>query len=248
MPSDSRDCNAKAKPMIEVMDVSHSFGPRIALDHVSFSVPAGEVVALSGPNGAGKTTLLRILATLTRPSSGRVLLLGRDPTSAGHYVRRQVGFVSHQTLLYEDLTAEQNLCFYARLYGIHDAHGRVDEVLQIVGLADRRRDLVRALSHGMTQRLSIARAILHKPSLLLLDEPGAGLDAAAASILAALLARVVHEGHCALMATHRLSPDCARRCTRLLTLIDGQLVADERMPISENPVTPPHRTRHAARR
>ncbi len=152
---------------------------------------AGEYVTLVGPNGAGKTTLLRILATLIRPTSGTVRIAGMDVARAGPEIRRYIGFLSHRTLLYEDLTAEQNLRFYARLYGIPDASARMDELLQRVGLADRRHDLVRTFSRGMQQRLAVARALIHCPSILLLDEPYTGLGPDAAGALQSLLERTL---------------------------------------------------------
>ena len=166
--------------MIEVSQLTKSFGPRHALAGVDLHVAPGECVVLCGPNGAGKTTLLRILATLARPTSGDVRIAGLDPAKAGADVRRQIGFLSHRTLLYDDLTAEQNLAFYARMYAIPDAQARIDDLLERVGLTARRHDLVRTYSRGMQQRLAVARAVLHRPALVLLDEPYTGLDPLAA--------------------------------------------------------------------
>jgi heme exporter protein A len=211
--------------MIEICDLTKSFGPRKALDGISVSIEAGECVALMGPNGAGKTTLLRILATLSRPTSGVVRIAGLDPRRDGVEVGRRVGFLSHQTLLYDDLTAEQNLRFYARMYDLNRASGRIEELLERVGLGAQQGDLVRALSRGMQQRLAVARAILHRPRVLLLDEPFTGLDLQAAQVLAGLLEELVEEDCTVLMATHSLERGLALG-RRMVVLKRGAIVYD----------------------
>jgi len=212
--------------MIEVRELAKSFGPRAALAGVSFSVAAGESVAMVGPNGAGKTTLLRILATLTRPTSGAVYVAGLNLARSGGQARRHIGFLSHHTLLYEDLTAEQNLRFYARMYDLADGQARVGELLERVGLAERRHDLVRTFSRGMQQRLAVARAVLHCPQVLLLDEPYTGLDPDAAQVLTALLAELMERGCAVLMATHNLERGLASG-GRMIVLVRGRIVHDE---------------------
>lgn len=212
--------------MIETRGLTKSFGPRTALDGVSLSVAQGEFVALVGPNGAGKTTLLRILATLSRPTSGMVHLAGLDLRSHGEDVRRHIGFLSHRTLLYDDLTAEQNLRFYARMYDLDRRSLRVDDLLARVGLEARRHDLVQTFSRGMKQRLAVARAVLHEPQLLLLDEPYTGLDPQAVDILRDLLAELTDEGCAILLTTHRLSRALSTG-QRLLVLHRGRLVYDQ---------------------
>ncbi len=212
--------------MIQARDLLKSFGPRVALAGVNVSVEAGEFVTLVGPNGAGKTTLLRILATLTRPTSGTVRIAGLDPARAGSEVRRRIGFLSHQTLLYDDLTAEQNLRFYARMYDLDAAAARVDGLLERVGLAARRDDLVRTLSRGMRQRLALARSVLHRPQVLLLDEPYTGLDPQAAQALTDLLVELVGEGGTILLATHNLERGLALG-RRVVMLARGRVVCDE---------------------
>jgi len=212
--------------MIETHSLTRSFGPRTALAGVDLSVSAGEFVTLVGPNGAGKTTLLRILATLTRPTSGSVRIAGLDPARAGEGVRRKIGFLSHRTLLYDDLTAEQNLRFAARMYDLADSSARIDQLLEQVGLATRRSDLVRTFSRGMQQRLSLARAVLHRPEVLLLDEPYTGLDPHAAQVLSDLLHQLAGEGCTILLTTH----DLARGLElgqRVLVLARGRLVYDQ---------------------
>ncbi len=213
--------------MIEAHGLIKSFGPRAALDGVDLTVERGECVTVVGPNGAGKTTLLRILATLTRPTSGTVRIGGLDPNRTGSEVRRLIGFLSHRTLLYEDMTAEQNLRFYARMYDLEDGPARVDELLGQVGLADRRHDLVRTFSRGMQQRLAVARALLHRPPLLLLDEPYTGLDPQASRSLTDLLTGLAGEGCTILLTTHDLDQGLAVG-QRVVVLARGRVVYDER--------------------
>jgi len=160
--------------MIVVKKLVKRFGPITVLRELDLEISSGEFVALLGPNGAGKTTLLRILATLSKPNSGLVKVASYKLPEQAIYVRAQLGVVSHQPLLYGDLTAEENLNFYSRLYNI--ASARREQVLELVGLASRKNDLVRTFSRGMQQRLAIGRAILHSPRILLLDEPHTGLD------------------------------------------------------------------------
>ena len=211
--------------MIEIRNLVKAFGPRRALDEVSLSVDAGERVLLMGPNGAGKTTLLRILATLSRPTAGRVRIAGHALPQDGHRVRSSVGFLSHQSLLYGDLSARQNLRFYARMYQIPDPTTRIAELLQGVGLLNRQDDLVRSFSRGMQQRLAVARAILHRPRLLLLDEPYTGLDVAAAEVLTHLLDGLVGEGCTLVLATHHLGSE-GRLADRVLVLAQGRVIDD----------------------
>ncbi len=211
--------------MLEITDLGKSFGPRTALSSVNLYVRDGEFVVLAGPNGAGKTTLLRILATLSGLTKGAVRVAGLDPAKAGADVRRQIGYLSHRTLLYDDLTAEQNLRFYARVYGLADAESRIDELLMRVDLTDRRDDLVRTFSRGMQQRLAVARSVLHRPRLLLLDEPYTGLDPVAADALTALLAELAEEGRTLLLTSHDLG-NMAVDGRRTVILNRGRIVYD----------------------
>jgi heme ABC exporter ATP-binding subunit CcmA len=169
---------------------------------VDLQVGPGECLALMGPNGAGKTTLLRILATLSKPSAGVVIMAGLPLPAAASDVRRRLGVVAHQPLLYSDLTAEENLQFYARLYGLHDAQPRIGAVLEQVGLAQRRHDLVRTFSRGMQQRLAIARALLHNPDVMMFDEPYTGLDPQAADMLDQVLRDARLAGRTTFLTTH----------------------------------------------
>jgi heme exporter protein A len=208
--------------MLAARGVSKRYAARTALADVDLDVAEGEAVALLGPNGAGKTTLLRILALLARPSAGQVRIAGLDPARHGDAIRRQIGYLAHHTLLYGDLSARQNLAFYARLYGLADGRRRGEDLLERVGLEGRGDDPVRTYSRGMQQRLAIARALLHAPRLLLFDEPYAGLDAAAVALLDELLTEAVGAGCTLLMATHDL--DRARaHCTRYVALERGRL-------------------------
>jgi len=192
-------------PVIEVARLVKRFGPKLVLRNLDFEVRAGEFVALLGPNGAGKTTLLRILSSLASPTLGHVRIAGHELPRQAAGVRRRLGVVSHLPLLYGDLTAHENLTFYGRMYALDGLDQRIDEVLAIVGLAARRRDLVRTFSRGMQQRLAIARAVLHDPDVLLLDEPHTGLDQDACEMLDTILRRVASEGRTVVMTSHDLS-------------------------------------------
>ena len=172
---------------IEIAGLERYYGDRKALDGVTVTVPAGATLAVFGANGAGKTTLLRVLAGLLRPHAGSASVLGSALPKDAWKVRPQVGYLGHETFLYRDLTVRQNLRFHARLHGVEP--GKVDDVLERVGLSHRADDAVRELSKGMVQRAAVARAILHEPKVLLLDEPRANLDPAAAGQLEALIGR-----------------------------------------------------------
>ncbi len=191
--------------MIEVRRLVKTFGLKPVLRGVDFHVEPGEFVALVGPNGAGKTTFLRILASLSRPTLGEVRLAGHPLPAQAAAVRRVLGVVSHQPLLYGDLTAEENLRFYARMYGLVDPEPRVREILETIGLTKRRRDLVRQFSRGMQQRLAIGRAVLHDPEVMLFDEPHTGLDPEAATMLDGLLRDVAARGRTVVMTSHDLA-------------------------------------------
>jgi heme exporter protein A len=191
--------------MIQTRSLKKSFGLRPVLRGVDLEVAPGECLALMGPNGAGKTTLLRILATLSKPTAGLVRVAGLPLPAAAGDVRRRLGVVAHHTLLYGDLTAEENLHFYARLYGLADAQPRIAAVLEHVGLARRRHDLVRTFSRGMQQRLAIGRALLADPAVMMFDEPYTGLDPHAASMLDQVLRDARLQGRTVLLTTHDLS-------------------------------------------
>jgi heme exporter protein A len=172
-------------PAIELEGLVRRYGDRAALDGVSLALPPGATLVVFGPNGAGKSTLLRVLATLLRPHGGAVRVLGHALPREGWAVRGRVGLLGHDPLLYRDLSARENLRFHARLHDVRAA--RVDELLDAVGLARRADDPVHTFSRGMVQRLAVARAVLHDPELLLLDEPRANLDPAAAALVEPLV-------------------------------------------------------------
>lgn len=203
------------RKLIEVRNLSKRFGRKWVLKKLNLSVAPGEIVALLGANGAGKTTLLRILATLAKPTLGRVKVAGAALPGAALALRARVGFLGHKALLYGDLSAEQNLHFFARLYALEDAASRVDEVLELVALSRRRRDPVRIFSRGMLQRLAIGRAILHRPQVLLLDEAHTGLDQDSVAALNGLLQSLAEQGCTILMASHDLE-----RVTELAARVD----------------------------
>ena len=191
--------------IIAVRKLVKRFGLKTVLRGMDFSVEPGEFVALLGPNGAGKTTFLRILASLSRPTMGQVKIAGYFLPQQAAAVRRRLGVVSHLPLLYGDLTAEENLRFFARMYDIPDADRRIAEVLEMVGLASRRRDLVRTFSRGMQQRLAIGRAVLHDPEVMLFDEPHTGLDQDACQMLDTVLQQVAARGRTVVMTSHDLA-------------------------------------------
>ncbi len=210
--------------MIEVRKLVKRFGLKTVLRGLDFEAAQGEFVALVGPNGAGKTTFLRILASLARPSLGEVRIAGYRLPGQAAAVRRSLGVVSHLPLLYGDLTAEENLLFYGRMYAVPDLARRVAAVLETVGLAARRGDLVRTYSRGMAQRLAIGRAILHDPAVLLLDEPHTGLDQEAGDMLDRLLRDESARGRTVVMTSHDLArvEDLAERFD---VLARGRIVA-----------------------
>ncbi len=190
--------------MIELRGLVKNYGLHAVLRGVNLHVKKGEFVTLVGTNGAGKTTLMRIVATLLKPTSGDVLIGGWPLPGHADQVRQHIGLVSHQALLYGDLTAGENLQFFARLYQLDHQTDRVEKALKEVGLAARKRDPVSTFSRGMIQRLTIARATLHEPDILLLDEPYTGLDQDAAHLLDSLLEREMDKGRTILMITHDL--------------------------------------------
>ncbi len=191
--------------MIQVRKLVKRFGLKTVLQGLDFQVQAGEFVALIGPNGAGKTTFLRILASLSRPALGEVRIAGYRLPQQASAVRHILGVVSHQPLLYGDLTAEENQHFYGRLYGIRGLEKRLAEVIEMVGLSARRRDLVRTFSRGMQQRLAIGRAVLHDPEVMLFDEPHTGLDQDACDMLDKLLRSVASRGRTVVITSHDLA-------------------------------------------
>lgn len=210
--------------MIEVRALVKRFGIKTVLKELDFEVREGEFVALLGPNGAGKTTFLRILASLSRQTLGTVRVAGYELPSQAAAVRRRLGVVSHLPLLYGDLTAEENLRFYGRMYGVENLEQRLHDTLDLIGLGARRHELVRTFSRGMQQRLAIGRAILPDPEVLLLDEPHTGLDQEACEMLDGILRRVAARGHTILLTSHDLAR-AAALARRFDILNNGRIVA-----------------------
>jgi len=196
--------NSAAAEAVQARSLEKSFGEWPVLWNLDLYVPWAETFVLFGANGAGKTTLLRILATHVGADHGSIAVAGHNLRTQPEAVRRRIGVVGHRSLLYDDLTCRENLIYYGRLFGLKDHRPRVDEVLEMVRLSDRADHRVRTLSNGMQKRAAIARAILHEPDLLLLDEPEAGLDRESVSILGTLLADWRDSGRSVVMTTHDL--------------------------------------------
>jgi heme exporter protein A len=210
--------------MIKINHLVKNYGLLPVLRGVDLNVREGEFVTLVGANGAGKTTLLRIVATLLKATAGDVSIGGWPLPQHADKVRRHIGLVSHHALLYGDLTAAENLSFFARLYQLEDSDERVVAALRTVGLLARQRDPVRTFSRGMTQRLTIARATLHEPDVLLLDEPYTGLDQEASRLLDDLLQQEAQRGRTILMITHDLVHGL-NQCDRIAILSRGKIAA-----------------------
>jgi heme exporter protein A len=210
---------------IRFEDIEKRYGGLYALRRVSFEVAPAECVVLAGRNGSGKTTLLRIAAQLVRPSAGKLSF--SEAASGAEAVPKSIGFVAHATMVYDELSAEENLLLFARLQGTPHLSVRVEALLQEVGLADRRDSLVRTFSRGMRQRVAIARALLNEPSVLLLDEPATGLDPQGAAWLAETLRRLRDAGRTILVSLHGES-ELSCVATRAIRLDAGSVIADTR--------------------
>lgn len=214
------------KPMLRAEQVSKQIGHRRILHQVDLQVERGERVALLGPNGAGKSTLLRIAATLLKPTSGRLLIAGQ-PAGDRPAVRSRLGVVLEPTLFYLSLTARENLTLYARLYRVAEPRRRAAELLDRVGLTLFADDPVRTYSRGMRQRLALARALVHSPDLLLLDEPYTALDQEGCTLLNGLLVTLARQGTAVLVVTHELEPGGSPLPVDRAVLLEGGRVVDE---------------------
>jgi heme exporter protein A len=211
---------------VQLVDVSRHFGRRRAVSRVSLAARSGEIVGLLGPNGAGKSTIISMLATLVVPSAGEIRYGSMAAVRAPAALRSRIGLLAHELHLYPDLTARQNLAFFARLHGM-DAEAVVDRALATAGLDDRGDDQVAGFSRGMRQRLALERALLHNPRLILLDEPFTGLDDRAVGVVAARLRMLADGGGIVVLATHDL--DLADGLiSRMAIVRNGRLIADER--------------------
>jgi heme exporter protein A len=219
------------KHLIEVQALVKAYEVIPVLRKLDLGVARGEFVALLGPNGSGKSTLLRLLCGLSKPTAGVIRIGGWELPQEAHAVRAQIGLVSHKPLLYDNLSARENLTFFAQLYNLPPAKigGRIDTLLADVGLAKRGGDLVRTFSRGMQQRLSIARALLHNPDILLLDEPYTGLDQDASFVLDKLLKDAREQGRTILMSTHDLTR-AAGLASRVIILSRGIVGYDQPAP------------------
>lgn len=189
---------------IEARGITKSFGSFEALRGIDLTVGKGEFFTLFGPNGAGKTTFIKLLATLAKPTSGSLTIAGLNAVKEPHGVRAVTGVISHDPYLYENLSALENIRFFGELYGVSDLERRAVEVITEVGLGARMHDLVRNFSRGMKQRLAVARAIVHEPSILLLDEPYTGLDQHGAAVFGTMLSALKSRNRTILMTTHSI--------------------------------------------
>ena len=210
----------------QVEHVYKRFGTKVALRDASFTLARGEAVALLGANGAGKTTMLRTLATLSRPTRGSVKAFGINAWSARPEVRARIGVVAHQPYIYPELSCIENLEFFATMFGLADPRARAEASLKRVGLDRRSVDRASTLSRGLLQRLNLARAILHEPTVLVLDEPDTGLDAPGRAVLMEIVRTQVERGGSAVLTTHALDY-ALELATRVVVLADGQIVLDE---------------------
>src|SRR5438876_5372769 len=213
-------------PAVEAMDVSCTFGRVRALDHVSLRVASATVVGIVGPNGAGKTTLIDVICGLVRPSQGAVRVLGHDVAASSAALRARIGVLPQETALYDEVTAQQNLRFAAALYGVPRPDRRIAEVLELVGLSARARDVVRGFSGGMQRRLAIARALLHEPPLLILDEATVGVDVEARHQIWAHIRSLRAGGRTVVLTTNYLD-EAEALCDRVAILRAGKLVAED---------------------
>jgi ABC-type multidrug transport system ATPase subunit len=210
---------------VRLADVSRHFGRRRAVSHVSLTARSGDIIGLLGPNGAGKSTLIGMLATLVTPTSGTITYGGRSARTLGGALRASIGLLAHELSLYPDLTARQNLALFAGLYGL-PVDETVDKALATSGLSDRADDVVSAFSRGMRQRLALERALLHRPRLVLMDEPFTGLDDAAVGAVRGRLQAIAADHAIVVVTTHDL--DLADGLvTRVAIAHAGRLVADE---------------------
>ena len=222
MSSPPSTTQEKPSNAVEADGLTRRYGDRVALDRVSFALEAGQTLAVLGPNGAGKTTLLKVLATLLRPHEGAVSVLGSALPSEAWKVRGKVGYLGHEPALYRSLTARENMLFAARLHGVEPE--RVDTLLEAVGLTRRADDRVDEFSRGMRQRVAAARAVLHDPELLLLDEPLSALDVRAVELLEPLIGR--SSGRTRVLVTHDVERGRSE-ADQVLAIRSGRMVALE---------------------
>jgi heme exporter protein A len=227
MAADRVATSTDAPYAISATGLVKTLDDRPVLRGIDLAVAAGEYVVILGVNGAGKTTLLKMLATLSAPSSGELRLFGLALPKNALAARGRLGLIGHQSMLYRDLTARENLELFAKLYGVRNPRQRAMELLGIVGLSNRADDAVKVFSRGMTQRVSIARALVHEPDLLLADEPFAGLDVPGAAAVERLLEDLHRAGKTIVMVNHDVSQSL-RLAERIVVLRDGRVALDKR--------------------
>jgi len=215
--------NARVEKAVRIRGLTKRFGLTEALDSIDLTLDQGELLAVFGPNGAGKSTLIRILSTLMRSTSGMATLLGYDLEEEGETLRGAIGVLTHHPLLFDNLTAQENLKFYGKMFEVRNLKARIDELLIDVGLIEHRDQLVQTFSRGMQQRLAIARAVIHDPHLLLLDEPYTGLDQSGIAFLRQTLKAFMDKGRTAIMTCHDFAWGL-ELCTKAAILNDGNLV------------------------
>ncbi len=218
---------AENNHLIVIRSLYKTFGYRVVLKDLNLEIEDGDFVAIFGPNGAGKTTLLKILSTLSSPTSGEIYINGVNLEKDRNKIRANLGVLTHESYLYENLTALENLKFFASMYDLNDIDNKSIEVLRYIGLEGRGGDIVRNFSRGMKQRLSLARAIIHDPSILLLDEPYSGLDQHGIKILNELIIKLVNEKKTIVMTTHNFYESLSLAKTSLI-LNQGRIVYEER--------------------
>jgi heme exporter protein A len=217
---------AAAAPAVELIDLCKSIDDRSILRQVTLSIDRGQFVSVLGANGTGKSTLLRVVSTLVPPTTGALKLFGERATATSVALRRRIGLIGHQSMLYRDLSPAENLTFFARLYGLDNVLSRVARMLEMIGLSDRAADPVRTFSRGMVQRVAIARALLHDPELILADEPFDGLDAPSIESLEHLLAALGEAGKTILMVNHDIEQS-VRISDRVIVLRGGRVAVDQ---------------------
>jgi heme exporter protein A len=213
-------------PAVELIGLSKSIDDRPILRELSLTIEAGQFVAVLGANGTGKTTLLKILSTLVPPSSGELLLFGERATGTSVSLRRRIGLIGHQSMLYRDLSARENLEFFGKLYAVNDPVDRARQMLDMIGLSPRANDPVKNFSRGMVQRVAIARALLPDPALLLADEPFDGLDAPSIESLQKLLTKLNDAGTTIVTVLHDIE-QCLKLSGRAIVLRGGRVVLDQ---------------------
>lgn len=211
--------------IIYTKDLTKSFGDNLAVDRLSLSIPAGEVFGLLGPNGAGKTTTIRMLTALIAPSSGEASVAGFKVGSQDYQIRKSVGILTENPGMYNQLSAERNLSFFAQLYEVPNIQAQVERYLRMLGLWERRHEAVGTFSKGMRQKLAIARALLHEPQVLYLDEPTSGLDPEASSIVREFIVDLRQEGRTIIICTHNLA-EADRLCDRIAVFSSRLLALD----------------------